>query len=147
MRKIILTLAAGLVLLAGSLSAGEKKLMHCFAFTVIDAASPDQWTAFERSTDSLPSKIPGISKVWHGKLLRPLQQFSADTETRKKITADTAEVEGKFSRLMRQHGVCMEMADESTLKAYATHPYHKEWLAAYEKVRVAGTTTFDIQGK
>ena len=34
-----------------------------------------------------------------------------------------------------------------TLKAYTAHPCHKEWSALYEKVRVAGTTTYDILGE
>jgi hypothetical protein len=33
------------------------------------------------------------------------------------------------------------------LKKYTANPYHKTWSAAYEKVRVAGTTTFDIIGR
>ena len=41
----------------------------------------------------------------------------------------------------------MELADEPAIKKYDSHPYHMEWLAAYEKVRVAGTTTFDIIGQ
>jgi hypothetical protein len=41
----------------------------------------------------------------------------------------------------------MEMRDEATLKRYATDPAHAEWVKAYEKVRVAGTTTFDILGQ
>ena len=41
----------------------------------------------------------------------------------------------------------MEMENEGTLKAYAEDPDHGEWVKAYEKVRVAGTTTFDIIGQ
>jgi hypothetical protein len=37
----------------------------------------------------------------------------------------------------------MEGGAES-LKTYTANPYHKVWMAAYEKVRVAGTTTYDI---
>lgn len=41
--------------------------------------------------------------------------------------------------------VCMEMnAGPEALKAYSTHPAHDTWMKAYEKVRVEGTTTFDI---
>ncbi len=41
----------------------------------------------------------------------------------------------------------MEMENEGTLKTYTAHPYHRGWEAIYEKVRVAGTTTFDIMGQ
>jgi hypothetical protein len=41
----------------------------------------------------------------------------------------------------------MEMADAAALKAYDTDPYHKVWTDAYSKVRVDGTTTFNILGQ
>lgn len=127
-KSLILRLAmciSGLALFTGSLTAGEKKLMHCFAFTAIDTASEADWQAFFKATDELPGKIPGISKVWYGKLRRPL----------------------KVADSVRQWGVCMEMKDEETLKAYAANPAHKAWVDVYSKVRVAGTTTYDILGQ
>jgi hypothetical protein len=112
-------------LAAPTARAGEKALMHCFAFTAIPTASQADWNAFYQKTDALPSKVPGLMKVWYGKLAHPL-------------SVDGAE---------RQYGVCMEMKDAAALKAYAMHPYHREWLGAYEKVRVEGTTTFNILGQ
>ena len=51
---------AGLFAFAGSGFAGEKKLMHCFAFTEIDDASKEaDWDAFFEATDELPDKIDG----------------------------------------------------------------------------------------
>lgn len=145
----LLTAAAALMLLTGTLTAGEKKLMHCFAFTPIETATEAEWKAFYAATDQLPSKIPGISKVWAGKLVRPLNQFAiADPEAAKKLREGGKDVPAaKVNRNVRAYGVCMEMAGEDALKAYPTAPYHKEWMAAYEKVRVAGTTTFDIIGQ
>jgi hypothetical protein len=113
--------AAGLFLFTGVAAAGEKKLMHCFAFTPIESATPAQWKAFYDATDQLPKKISGISHVWYGKLRRAL---------------DT-----------RKYGVCMEMANEDTLKVYTDHPFHKQWVDVYSKVREEGTTTFDILGQ
>ena len=136
--------AAALLLTAGTLTAGEKGLMHCFAYTVKDNVTDADWQAFYKATDALPSKISGVKRVWYGKLLRPLAQFTVDAETRKKFAAGEKSVTAPVNRLMRQNGVCMEMQDEAALKAYASHPYHKEWVAAYEKVRVEGTTTYDI---
>ena len=37
--------------------------------------------------------------------------------------------------------------DATALKSYDADPYHKEWLAAYERVRVYGTTTYNILGQ
>ncbi len=142
-----LSLAGLLLLASGSLLAGEKKLMHCFAFTTIDGASDADWKAFAAATDALPGKVAGVSKVWHGKLRGPLSIFGADAESRKKLMAGEAKVQGDITRTTRQYGVCMEMADEAALKAYAADPAHKEWGEAYAKVRVAGTTTIDILGQ
>ena len=47
----------------------------------------------------------------------------------------------------RDWGMCMEMADAAALKAYDADPYHKVWTDAYSKVRVDGTTTFNILGQ
>jgi hypothetical protein len=136
-----------LVLAPAGLFAGEKKLMHCFAFTTIPAASEAEWKAFADATDALPGKIPGLTKVWHGKLRAPLNIFAPDAETRKKLMAGEAKAAGDVTRVQRSYGVCMEMADEGALKTYAAHPAHAEWSAAYEKVRVPGTTTIDILGQ
>jgi hypothetical protein len=144
--RFIYALLAGLSI-AGPAAAGEKALMHCFAFTVIDDASDADWQTFQKATDALPGKISGVTRVWHGKLRAPLAQFTTDAATRKKLGAGEKDVSGPVNRLSRQYGVCMEMRDEATLKRYATDPTHAEWVKAYEKVRVAGTTTFDILGQ
>ena len=117
-------------LLCAPAIASEKTLMHCFAFTEVEGASQADWDAFHKATDELPGKIEGLGKVWAGKLRRPLSQYDSQGE-----------------RTQRQHGVCMEMADEKVLEAYAKHEAHAEWVKAYEKVRVPGTTTYDILGR
>ncbi|MDX2179500.1 MAG: hypothetical protein SFV18_07905 [Bryobacteraceae bacterium] len=145
MRLLIVPTIA--LLAAGTLAAGEKKLMHCFAFTVIETATDADWKAFAAATDALPAKNPAVSKVWHGKLRAPLNIFTIDPAARKSLMAGEAKAQAEATRVQRKHGVCMEMADEAALKTYTANPYHKEWMAAYEKVRVAGTTTFDIIGQ
>ena len=145
MRNLILV--AAVLALATGLSAGEKKLVHCFYFTVVDSATQADWDAFGKATDALPGKISGLQSVWQGKLARPLALFNVDPETRKKLTAGEAKVAGTVTRAVRQHGVCMVFADEAAFKAYAPHPAHKEWDAVYAKVRVPGTTTIDFIGQ
>ena len=145
MRRLLYFLS--LILVSGTLYAGEGKLMHCFYFTVIDGASSADWQAFEKATDALPGKIPGLLDVWYGKLRRPMRLMSTDRATMKKLRAGESKVTGQINTISRQYGVCMEMADEAALSAYADHPAHKEWEAVYSKVRVAGTTTVDMIGK
>jgi hypothetical protein len=145
--KIGLSAAAFLLTagLAGAQTQGDRGgLMHCFTFTPIASATNADWEAFYKATEAMPGKIEGVRRVWYGKLMRPLPQFNPDAETRKKITGGTDAATGEVRRVMREHGVCMEMDNEQTLKQYAGSPYHKEWSAAYEKVRQPGTTTFDI---
>jgi Stress responsive A/B Barrel Domain len=124
MKKILLCLAGGL-LLASTAMAGEKKLMHCFAFTVIDTATPADWDAFYKATDELPKKVKGVSHVWYGKLANPL----------------------KHNNAIRTFGVCMEMDSADVRKKYGDDPAHEVWNAAYAKVHVDGTTTYDILGQ
>jgi hypothetical protein len=119
-----------LLLCTGLLQAGEKKLMHCFTFTPIETATPAEWKAFYEASDEMPKKIPGVSRVWYGKL-----------------RSDSTVYNSKGGPSVRKHGMCIEMKDESTLKTYADHPYHKQWVDVYSKVRVEGTSTFDILGQ
>ena len=128
---LTITLLAALVALPANAPAGEKALMHCFAFTVIEDASDADWAAFKKATNELPSKIDGLNKVWLGKLRRPLRQFGRN----------------QAQPMQRQWGVCMEMTDEDALAVYADHEAHTAWVKVYSKVRVAGTTTFDILGE
>ncbi len=143
MKKLLFCIAV----FAFTATAQDKKLMHCFAFTQIDAATPADWAAFAKATDELPGKVPGLSKVWHGKLARPMGITQVDgqvsDEDRKKLMAGES-VAAKVKMVRRQYGVCMEFASQDALKAYAKHPEHDAWMKVYEKVRVAGTTTIDI---
>jgi hypothetical protein len=109
-------------------NAGEKALLHCFFFTPIAEAGQAEWDAFYEATDELPGKIDGLNRVWMGKL------------TERAAVADQV-------KLGRQFGGCMDFTDEAALQRYATHPAHAAWVQVYEKVRVAGTTTFDILGQ
>jgi hypothetical protein len=132
-KSLMLRLAiciSGMLLFTSALSAGEKKLMHCFAFTAIETASDADWQAFFKATDQLPSKIPTITHVWYGKLARPLSVTGHDGQS-----------------VSRQWGVCMEFKDQAALKTYVNDPAHKAWVDVYSKVRVAGTTTYDILGQ
>jgi hypothetical protein len=144
----ILAACAAALLFSAVAHAGEKKLMHCFAFTSIKEATPAQWDAFFKATDAMPGKIKGVTKVWYGKLASPLSQYqvTVDADTRPKMMAGES-VKGDIKRVTRDWGVCMEMADEATRKAYGADPYHKVWTDAYSKVRVEGTTTFDFVGQ
>ncbi len=118
----IVAVVFAVCLFAGVMSAADGKLMHCFTFTAIEGATAADWDAFYKASDALPGKVPGLLHVWAGKLSHPQRVGDA----------------------VRQYGACMEFSDQAALKAYADSAGRKEWFAVYEKVRVPGTTTFDI---
>ena len=97
-------------------------LMHVFLYTPLAGATEQDYRIFERTTREMVGKIPGLRKVWVGKLAEPLPWESK----------------------VRSYGVAMEFDDQAALHLYAKHPVHEEWMAGYEKVREAGTTTVDI---
>ena len=129
--------------------AGEKALMHCFAFTPIKEATQAEWDAFYKATDALPKKIKGIKRVWYGKLMRPLTlpALAMDDAAARKALMEAGKGSATVTINRREHGACMEFADEAAFKAYGPDPAHKEWESVYSKVRVAGTTTYQIIGQ
>lgn len=125
--------------------------MHCFAWTPIKEATQADWDAFYKASDMMPKQMKMVKHVWYGKLLRPLSQFgTSDVEARKKAMAGES-ASGPLTFTRREYGMCIafESAGDhaATLKKYVAEPYHKTWSAAYEKVRVPGTTTYDIVGQ
>ncbi len=103
----------------------EKALLHAFAYTAIEEATEEDFEAFKNATADMVGKIPGLRKVWVGKLRLPLTQGESE----------------------RTHGVAMEFDDEAALDVYADLPAHDAWIEVYDRVRVRGTTTFDILGE
>jgi hypothetical protein len=120
-----LAVCAAVLALSTAAHAGDKKLMHCFAFTSIQEATPADWKGFFKASDALPRKINGVNKVWYGKLSSPLFLYgvSADADGQKKLRAGDT-VAAPVKRVVREWG-----GD------------------AYSKVRVEGTTTFNFIGR
>lgn len=148
MRRFGITIAA-LVLGSCLAQAGEKGMMHCFAFTPIKEATQAEWNKFYELTSMWPQKYSGIKMVWVGKLRGPLSQYgTTDAEARKKLAAGESGVSGALTFTRREYGACFWFSGgPEQLKEYTANPFHKEWMSAYEKVRVAGTTTYDIIGQ
>ena len=130
MGKSVYVLAGALLFLAGlavgqERAATQKSLMHVFAYTPLEGATPKDFDDFKKATGDMVGKIPGLRRVWVGKLKTPLP---ADPKP-------------------RLYGVAMEFDNDKALEVYATHPAHTAWEKVYEKVRVRGTTTLDILGE
>jgi len=144
-----LTCCALLALSPATAIAGDKTVMHCFAWTPVKEATPADWEAFYKASDALPKKIKGIKRVWYGKLVSPLNQVRLGKvekdDFQKFQSGETVAL--PVARVNREYGMCMEMTDAAALKTYDTDPYHKIWTDAYAKIRVDGTTTFNILGQ
>ncbi len=129
-RKLALFIAGGILFGAGWLggqqtATTQKTLMHVFAYTPLQGATPQDFDNFKKASANMVGKIPGLKRVWVGKLRRPLDQGT----------------------MKREYGVAMEFDDAKALDAYAKDSAHDAWVKVYEKVRVEGTTTFDILGE
>ena len=144
-----LTAVPALFLLTGAAAqAGEKNAMHCFAFTVEEKATQADWDAFYKASDAMPKQMKGlVNRVWYGKLQNTLAQYAVPADARKRLQGGEKEVDARIQYRPRQWGMCIELKGLANLKAYEAHPYHKSWVDVYSKVRVAGTTTFDILGQ
>ena len=127
--KVALGLAGSFLFLAGWVlgqqGTTQKTLMHVFAYTPLKGSTPADYANFKKATGAMVGKIPGLKRVWVGKLREPLP---AGEE-------------------IREYAVAMEFDDVRALQVYAGHPAHREWERVYEKVRLRGTTTLDIPGE
>jgi hypothetical protein len=135
MRRNGTILVAILLIAAGSFAVGynyamrtartntsQPGLMHVFLYTPLEGSTPQDFATFDRATRDMVGKVPGLRKVWVGKLAEPLP----------------------YETKVRIYGVAMEFDDQAALAVYARHPVHEEWIKSYEKVRESGTTTVDI---
>ena len=123
-----LIVAGGVILFLAGCAVGrsgekEKTLMHVFAYTPLESATPQDFINFEKATAEMVGKIPGLRRVWVGKLREP-------------VAAENDRI--------RTYGVAMEFDNEQALQVYAQHPVHSDWVRVYERVRQQGTTTLDI---
>ena len=128
--RIGLFLGGAVLFLAGCVAGRvtatpEKTLLHVFAYTPLEGATPEDYAAFKTATAAMVGRIPGLRRVWVGKLREPLP-----VETR-----------------IHTYGVAMEFDNAQALDTYAKDPVHEEWVKVYEKVRKQGTTTLDILGE
>ena len=128
--KILFALAGAALFLGGCVlgqqtGTTQKTLLHVFAYTPLQGSTPQDYANFKRATADMVGKIPGLKRVWVGKLREPLPAGGE----------------------IREYGVAMEFDDFKALQVYANHPAHGAWEQVYEKVRLRGTTTLDIPGE
>ncbi len=93
---------------------GEPKtFIHVVALKWKASATPAQRQAAIDGIKTMAGKIPGIKNVW----------------------LKTNKVQGVSQAVTFDAAFAIEFADEASLKAYATHPAHDEWMKLYEPAR------------
>ncbi|MES2693773.1 MAG: Dabb family protein [Verrucomicrobiota bacterium] len=96
-----------------------KTVIHVVTLKWKDDATPEQIQAALDGVKALPSKFPGITRVW----VRSISvQNAPGTE------------------LKRTHAFVMEFASEQALKEYKNSPAQLEWYKVYEPARHQSTT-------
>src|SRR5690242_7507990 len=77
----------------------REGLMHVFLYTPVAGATERDYQIFARATREMVGNIPGLRKVWVGKLAEPLP----------------------WENKVRSYGVAMEFDDQAALSVYAKH--------------------------
>ena len=102
--------------------SAPKSVIHVVTVAWKEGTTPEQIQAALDGVKALPSKFPGITRVW--------------TRSIKVQNARGAEK-------ARSHAFVMEFASEQALKEYHQSPAQLEWYKVYEPIRDQ-STTFDI---
>ena len=93
-----------------------KTLIHVVTVSWKQGTTPEQIQAALDGAHKLPTRFPGITRVW----------------------TKTVKAQGE-----RTHAIVMEFTGEQALKEYAGSDAQKEWYKVYEGIRER-STTFDI---
>lgn len=127
--RTLLCLAGCTLFLAGVLvgqerAATQKTVIHAAAWTALDTLTPEQFNNFKKETAAMVGKVPGVRRVWTGKLREPVT----------------------VGGLKRDYGLIVEFDDVKSKNAYtANHPL--PWYENFNKLRKPGSTSFDVVGE
>ena len=129
-QKPILLLLGAMLFFAGWLAGQargttQKTTVHAVAWTLLEGATEQDFENFRVATANLVTVMPGLRRAWVGKLRAPL------------VVGDTT----------RTHGLVLEFDDVQSKEAYSTHPTRAPWAEVWAKVRVPGSTNFDVVGE
>src|SRR5947207_15986378 len=75
-RSSVLWLVVPIVFLAGCFvgrqtTGPEKTLMHVFLYSPLPGATPQDFDNFKKATGDMVGAVPGLRRVWVGKLREP----------------------------------------------------------------------------
>jgi hypothetical protein len=111
--------------LAGAETARtEKTLIWAAAWTAVDGMKPQDFENFKNETAGLVGKVPGLRRVWVGKLLEPKT----------------------FDGVTRNYGMVLEFDGVDSKNAYTKLPL-SPWRENFNKLRTPRSTNFDVVGE
>ena len=127
--KSALCLVGGMMFVAGLLvgqerASTQKTVIHAASWTALDTLTPEQFDNFKKETAAMVGKVPGLRRVWVGKLREPVT----------------------FDGNKRNYGIVLEFDDVKSKTAYSDkHPM--PWYNDFNKVRKPGSSNFDVIGE
>ena len=127
--KTILCVVGCMLFLGGWLvgqerASTQKTTIHAAAWTARDGLGQQDFENFKKETAGLVGKVPGLRRVWVGKLRAPIN------------------AEG----VQRNYGIILEFDGVKSKEAYSdNHP--SPWYENFGKLRQPGSTNFDVVGE
>lgn len=112
------------VLLGQESGSTQKTVLHVAAWTARDGITQQDLDTFQKESETITSQVPGLKRVWVGKLRQPLT------------------VDG----IQRNHAVVLEFDDLKSREAY-TNNRPARWYDGLNRLRQPGSTNFDVVGE
>ena len=124
-----LVIAAALIFSSGWLIGREqprteKTVLWAAAWTALDTMTPQDFERLKTETAGLVNTVPGLRRVWVGKLLEPKT----------------------FDGVERTYGMVLEFDDVKSKKAYEANPL-PPWREHFNSMRAPRSTNFDVVGE
>jgi hypothetical protein len=128
-RTTLLAVAGALLFTAGWVAGQEKArtektLIWAAAWTAADTMTPAAFEALKTETASLVGRVPGLKRVWVGKLLEPKT----------------------FDGVTRNYGMVLEFDSVASKNAYTKLPL-SPWRENFNKLRTPRSSNFDVVGE
>jgi hypothetical protein len=102
----------------------EKTTVHAAAWTARDGLTQQEFEAFKKETAAMVGAVPGLKRVWTGKLRAPVT----------------------FDGVKRDYGIVLEFDSVKSKQAYSDkHP--SPWYEDFAKIRQPGSSNFDVVGE
>ena len=105
-------------------ATAQKTTIHAAAWTAKADLTQQEFERFRSETAAMVGTVPGLKRVWVGKLRAPVT----------------------FDGNKRDYGIVLEFDNAKSKEAYSDkHP--EPWYSNFGKVRQPGSSNFDVVGE